>query len=194
MTSSRTVRIEKARNLLLPGIVQGAGSVWADLGCGDGIFTAALATLLGPDTEIYAVDTNENALHSLVRNSTRDAPNAVVRAVQADFGRTLDLPPLDGVLMANSLHFICPKQSVLSRIIPMLKTNGQLIVVEYNTSQGNPWVPYPLDDVGFLALARTLKLRRACILATIPSSFLGEMYSGMGIAPAGKTLHGRELV
>jgi len=183
MTSSRTDRIEKARKLLLPGIAQNAGGVWADLGCGDGIFTTALATLLGPDSEIYAVDTSQGALQSLARNLAQDAPKVVVHPVQADFARSLYLPPLDGVLMANSLHFIHPKQAVLARIVPMLKSDGQLIVVEYNTSQGNHWVPYPLDDGGFLRLARTLGLRRARILATIPSTFLGEMYSGMGSAP-----------
>jgi ubiquinone/menaquinone biosynthesis C-methylase UbiE len=36
--------------------VRGAGPAWADLGAGDGIFTRALADLLGSEARIYAVD------------------------------------------------------------------------------------------------------------------------------------------
>jgi ubiquinone/menaquinone biosynthesis C-methylase UbiE len=183
MASSRTTRVGKARTLLLPGIVQGAGGIWADLGCGDGIFTAALAALLGPGAEIYGVDTSQAALRSLMSNLSRDVPGAVVHAVQADFAQSLDLPPLDGVLMANSLHFVQSKQEVLAGIIDVLKPGGHLVVVEYNTRQGNRWVPYPLDNRGFLALARTLGLCGARLLTKIPSTFLGEMYSAMGAAP-----------
>jgi ubiquinone/menaquinone biosynthesis C-methylase UbiE len=55
MTSSRPERIEKARTLLGPAI-PGPGGVWADVGCGDGIFTTALYSLIQPGGEIYAVD------------------------------------------------------------------------------------------------------------------------------------------
>jgi ubiquinone/menaquinone biosynthesis C-methylase UbiE len=185
MASSRSVRIEKARKLLLPGIVKGAVGTWADLGCGDGIFTTALARLLGPDSEIYAVDTSQAALRSLVGNLGRDVPDAIIHTVQADFTRSLDLPPLDGVLMANSLHFVASKQNVLTGIIGGLKPGGHLVVVEYNTRQGNRWVPFPLDDGGFLALAQRLGLCRVRLLTKIPSTFLGEMYSAMGSAPKG---------
>ena len=44
-------RIQKAITLLRPGI-PGPGGVWADIGCGDGIFTSALYALIQPDGEI----------------------------------------------------------------------------------------------------------------------------------------------
>lgn len=185
MVSSRIVRIEKAYKLLLPGIVKGAGGTWADLGCGDGIFTTALARLLGPGSVIYAVDTRQAALRSLAGNLSRDGPDAIIHTVQVDFTRFLDLPPLDGVLMANSLHFVESKQDVLARIVGGLKPGGHLVVVEYNTRQGNRWVPFPLDDGSFLALAQRLGLYEARLLTKIPSTFLGEMYSAMGSAPKG---------
>ena len=64
-----------------------------------------------------------------------------------------------------------------------LKPGSRLIVVEYNTNQGNPAVPYPLDDRNWLELAAQVGLREARIASRIPSSFLGEMYAGMGLAP-----------
>jgi SAM-dependent methyltransferase len=177
-------RIKKARILLRPGVEDCRGT-WADLGCGDGIFTGALYTLLEPGSEIYAVDKKKRALDALVSNFAESYPNAAPHAIAADFTRGLALPPLDGVLMANSLHFVRRKRPVLDQLVTMLKPGGRLIVVEYNTSRGNFAVPHPLDESGFLALAREVGLRQPRILAKIPSTFLGEMYAGIGLAEFG---------
>jgi SAM-dependent methyltransferase len=177
-------RIEKARILLRPG-VEGCRGTWADLGCGDGIFTAALYTWLEPGSEIYAVDKKKRALDALVRNFGESYPTAAPHAVAADFTRRLPLPPLDGLLMANSLHFVRRKRPVLDQLVPLLKPGGRLIVVEYNTNRGNFAVPHPLDEAGFRALAAEVGLRQPRILAKIPSTFLGEMYAGMGLAELG---------
>jgi SAM-dependent methyltransferase len=174
-------RIEKARTLLRPG-VEGQSGVWADLGCGDGIFTAALRTLLDPGSEVYAVDKNRRSLDALARNFAESYPDAAPHPVLADFTRSLSLPPLDGLLMANSLHFIRRKKPVLEKLATLLKPGGRLILVEYNASRGNFAVPHPVDEAGFLALAAEVGLLQPCILAKIPSTFLGEMYAGMGTA------------
>lgn len=158
------------------------GGIWADLGCGDGIFTAALYSLLGPGNEIYAVDKKQRALEALVRNFASSYPGASPHPVRADFSRPLSLPPLDGLLMANSLHFVRRKKPVLARLVNLLKPGGRLIVVEYNTNRGNFAVPHPLDEREFLALAGEVGLHDPIIMAKIPSSFLGEMYAGMALA------------
>ena len=44
-------RISKAITLLQSGIAA-TGGIWADVGCGDGIFTSALYTLIQPEGEI----------------------------------------------------------------------------------------------------------------------------------------------
>jgi hypothetical protein len=72
---------------------------------------------------------------------------------------------------------------VVSCLIHLLKPGGRLVVVEYNTSQGNPAVPYPLDDRNWLELASQVGLRETRIASRIPSSFLGEMYAGTGLTP-----------
>ena len=43
----------------------------------------------------------------------------------------------------------------------------------------------PLDEAGFLALVEEVGLRQSRILAKIPSTFLGEMYAGIGLAELG---------
>ena len=173
-------RIEKARTLIRAGI-PGPGGVWADLGCGDGIFTAALHTLTRPGAEIFGVDRDRRSLDALALHFAESFPDARIHALQADFTRSLSLPPLDGVVMANALHFIRDKPPVLKHAAALLKPGGRLIVVEYNTARGNPAVPYPLDEMGFLEIAQAIGLREARVLAKIPSSFLGEMYAGIGL-------------
>ena len=170
-------RIGKARTLLQPG-VEGAGGTWADLGCGDGIFTSALYTLLQPGSKVYAVDRSRRALKSLARNFADSYPDASLHPTLADFTRPLSLPPLDGLVMANSLHFVRQKRPVLTRLAGLLKPGGRLIIVEYNTTRGNYAVPHPLDEVAFLKLATEVGLREVRIIAKIPSTFLGEMYAG----------------
>jgi ubiquinone/menaquinone biosynthesis C-methylase UbiE len=178
MTSSRLEQIEKAVTLLHPGS-PGPGGVWADVGCGDGIFTTALHRLIRPGSEIYAVDKNQRALNNLTRYFRKSFPDAVLHPVRADFTRGLALSPLDGLLMANSLHFVRDKGPVLARLVDLLKPGGRLIVVEYNTTRGNIYVPFPLDEFEFLTLARQAGLHEAEIVTRIPSTFLGEFYAGL---------------
>ena len=175
-------RIHKAITLLQPGIPS-PGGVWADIGCGDGIFTSALYALIQPDGEIYAVDRDQFALDALARNFAESYLDATLHTLRADFTRELTLPALDGMIMANSLHFLADKAPVLTSLIRLLKSAGRLIVVEYNTSRGNPAVPHPLDEQRFLTLAAQVGLHEARILSRIPSSFLGEMYAGIGWVP-----------
>lgn len=178
---SEARRISKAIALLRPGI-PAAGGVWADIGCGDGIFTSALQTLIRPDGEIYAVDRDPSALDALVDHLTESYKDIVVHTVRADFTRELALPSMDGIVMANSLHFVKEKTAVLARLVRLLRHGGRLIVVEYNTSRGNSAVPYPLGDQGFLDLAAQVGLREAHIASRVPTSFLGEMYAGVALA------------
>jgi ubiquinone/menaquinone biosynthesis C-methylase UbiE len=178
MVSSRPERIRKARRLLQPGIPE-PGGIWADLGCGDGIFTAALYSLVGSEATIYAVDKKRPALDKLSHRFAQEYPCAVVQPLVADFTHPLPLPPLDGIVMANALHFVKDKRSVTRRLARRVKPAGRFIIVEYNATLGNWAVPCPLDQAGFLQLTQEAGLQEARIIATIPSSFLKEMYAGL---------------
>ena len=54
------------------------------------------------------------------------------------------LPPLDGIVAANALHFQQDQSPVLSLFFTYLKPTGRMILVEYNIDKGNYAVPYPL--------------------------------------------------
>jgi len=85
--------------LLRPGISE-PGGVWADLGSGSGAFTLALADLLGPQAYIYSVDRDRGALHEQQRAMQAAFPAARVEYIAADFTQPLNLPPLEGIVMA----------------------------------------------------------------------------------------------
>jgi precorrin-6B methylase 2 len=92
--------------LLRDGVTR--GGTWADLGAGTGAFTLALAELVGPGGEVIAVDRDRGALREL-EHAVRPG-GATVRTLRADFTQELDLEPLDGIVMANSLQLVTPRQ------------------------------------------------------------------------------------
>src|SRR5215213_5558800 len=92
--------------LIAAGLDAGSGGVWADLGAGTGAFTLALRDIAGPDVEIVAVDRDRHALQSLRANLDRQFPGTRLELRQADFTEPLDLPPLDGILAANAIHYV----------------------------------------------------------------------------------------
>ena len=153
------------------------GGVWADLGSGGGAFTLALADLIGDSGQIFSVDRDGGVLREQARALQARFPAVTVSYITADFTRPLDLPPLDGIVMANSLHFVRDKAPVLQRVRGYLKPGGRLLLVEYNADKGNMWVPYPMTYTTWEALARREGWATTRLLATRPSRFLREIYS-----------------
>lgn len=165
-------------NLLRDG-VPASGGVWADFGSGTGAFTLALADLIGAKGTIYSVDKDDGALREQERSMRARFHTVAVHYLTADFTRRLDLPILDGVVMANSLHFHREKDAIVQLVWEYLRSGGRLLLVEYNTDRGNPWVPYPLSYSTWEALARKNGFGATRLLATRPSRFLGEIYSAV---------------
>lgn len=162
-------------NLIKNGVPQ-AGGIWADFGSGHGAFTLALAEVIGSGI-IYSVDRDHSALQGQMKQMKRHYPEITTHIIPADFTQPLELPKLDGIVMANSLHFIRDKVPVLEQLITYLKPKGRLIMVEYNTRKANRWVPYPLTYTDWEQLAQQVGFNSTQLLMTRPSSFLGEFFS-----------------
>jgi ubiquinone/menaquinone biosynthesis C-methylase UbiE len=168
-------------NLIRDGIAN-PGGLWADLGSGWGAFTLALAELTGPTAEIYSIDKDRNALKKQERNMRSKFPDRLstrTHYLVADFTKPLRLSPLDGVLMANTLHFQRNKVPVLKLIYSYLKPGARLILVEYNLSHGNPWIPFPVSYPAWQDLASRVGFAGTHLLATRSSSSFGEIYSAI---------------
>ena len=153
--------------------------VWADLGSGRGAFTLALADLLTPSAQIYSIDLDSSALAAQRKAMEAQFPHITVHYQQADFSKKLALPPLDGIVMANSLHYYKDKEKVLRHVRTFLKLGGVLLLIEYNVDSGNVWVPYPLSFETFRGLAPRAGFSEPRLLATAPSRFLREFYSAV---------------
>ena len=158
------------------------GGTWADLGAGTGAFTLALAELVGPDGKVIAVDRDRSALRDL-EHALRPG-GATVRSLAADFTKPIDLTSLDGVVMANSLHFVRDKAPVLALVHKMLKPSGRLLLVEYDADRGNAWVPHPMSFETWRDLADANGFSGTRKLASVPSRFLGRIYSAVSEAEA----------
>ena len=164
-----------------------AGGVWADLGAGSGVFARALSELLGPAGVVIAVDRDVRALGRL--GTTRDLylsqpVGGEIRLYHADFRRPLELPPLDGLLLANSLHFVPRQAPVLRQLVSYLRPQGQVLVVEYDEQRASPWNPYPVPPGRFKELAAAAGLGAVKELARRPSRFGGrELYTAAALKP-----------
>ena len=170
-------------DLLRDGIQANNPQIWADFGSGGGAFTLALAALLPQSAYIYSIDRDRRALAQQQRLLHARFPNHQVTYLPADFTSPLELPPLDGVVMANALHYQRHKEPVLSLIKTYLRPTGRLILVEYNVDRGNHWVPYPLSYPTWEKLAHQNGFWPTRLLAIKPSHFLGQFYSALSLLP-----------
>ena len=166
---------------LIRGGVAAGSARWADLGAGRGAFTLALADVLGPGAEVTAVDRDTSALRELADSMKRRFPETRLTTMAADLAHPLDLHDLDGVLMANSLHFFKDKPAVLGMVRGLLAPSGRLLLVEYGADRGNPWVPHPLSFEKWRALSEREGFANTQLLATVPSRFLGSIYSAVSL-------------
>ncbi|MEZ4660203.1 MAG: class I SAM-dependent methyltransferase [Caldilineaceae bacterium] len=169
-------------NLLQNGIPT-PGGVWADFGSGRGAFTLALAELIGPDSEIYSVDQDGGALRAQEQTMRRQFPQNQVHYRTADFSRPLPNtpPPLDGLVMANALHFqpYAAQAGVVAQLKSYLRPGGRFIIVEYDVDRGNMWVPYPLAYPSWQRLAHAAGFAHTKLLARRPSRFLHAIYAAL---------------
>ena len=166
--------------LIRDGVAPG---VWADLGSGAGAFTLALADLLGPGARIVSVDRDGGSLCRQRDAMAARFPDAAVDYRLADFTRALDMPELDGVVMANSLHFLRRKEPVLAAVLGWLRPGARLVVVEYDTDHGSSWVPHPLAYPTWERFADANGFEGTRLLARVPSRYVGAMYAALSLRP-----------
>ena len=167
--------------LLRAAIPAADAETWADLGAGSGVFTRALAELVGPGGHVHAVDADARAVRALRAFAAAGQGSAAVTVHHADVTRPLPLPSLDGALLANVLHFVPDPETVLPRIAAGLRPGGRLVLVEYEGRRPSPWVPYPVSAARFAELAPAAGLSPPRVVATRPSAYGGDLYVAVAL-------------
>ncbi len=164
---------------LIRGGVEGMAASWLELGAGDGAFTIALADVLGSGGRITAVDRDARALRRNAEVMRGRFPAVAFTPLDDDFTRDLPAGPFDGVLAANSLHFVADRSGVLTAIRDRLVPGGRLVVVEYDADRGNPWVPHPFSFGTWRREAVAAGLAEPRLIHRVPSRFLGAIYGAV---------------
>lgn len=124
------MELENAVHLIERGVSKNEVQVWADLGAGSGLFTRALSRILKEGSTIVAIDKS---------NSKIEGPG--IKFKKGNF-LDLDFENVDGVVMANSLHYVKNQKHFIEKLSTKTK---RLILVEYNTDKGNLWVPHAIS-------------------------------------------------
>jgi ubiquinone/menaquinone biosynthesis C-methylase UbiE len=117
---------------------------WMELGSGKGLFTAALSHVVPVGSSILAVDKMSIELDNYPFQA-----NVEVEQVNLDFIKAVMPRGFDGVLMANSLHFVEDKKAFFRSLRRSMLGNSTLIILEYDTDEANRWVPFPLSFEAF---------------------------------------------
>ncbi len=169
------MNLEDAIELIRPG-GPFAKSTWADLGCGSGLFTRALATLLPSGSSIYAVDQNMDGF--IESPGSIDVP---VIPIEMNFeSDELPFDNLDGIFMANSIHFVKDKEALIRKLEKASAGDRTFIIVEYDTDISNRWVPYPVSYLSIRKLFHLVGYSTIIKMGERPSAFnRGNLYAVM---------------
>lgn len=152
-------------------------SIWADLGSGDGTFTLALADMLAAGSTIYAMDMDQFAL-TRIPDYQKEVE---IKTVKGNFVTDeFPLSSFDGILMANSLHYVKDKKVFIGKLKATLREKASLLLVEYDTDTANSWAPYPLSFESLKRLFKDTGFHSVTKLHERPSIYQrSNMYSAL---------------
>ncbi len=140
-------------------------STWADIGAGSGLFTMAICTLV-PGAKVFAVDKNPHLLWTL-----EPPAGSEISVVEGDFNRPLNIPQVEGIVMANALHYAPEPVDVLSNVIDHLQPGGVFLLIEYESFQPNQWVPFPVSFGKFQEACSRTGLDEPIVINTRPTRY-----------------------
>jgi len=126
-------RREKAIRLpdILEALTISRGSRVADIGAGEGFFTARLARKVGTEGRIFAIDIDEKyaipKLKELVQKESLENV-ALIQSVPAD--PKLSTASIDAALMVNVYHEVEPFREMLGHVLAALKPGGRFVIVD----------------------------------------------------------------
>jgi ubiquinone/menaquinone biosynthesis C-methylase UbiE len=104
------------------------GQVVADLGCGPGHYTLALAESVGPEGRVYAVDSDEKAIRALAKKADKHGyHNIELYASSASDLSFIEDGSVDFILANGLLCSMAPQQheSAVNEMKRILKPGGQ---------------------------------------------------------------------
>ena len=164
-----TVRLRDAIEMLAESGVDTLGpTTWADLGSGTGTFTLALADLLSAGSTVHAIDQDGAAL----RRMPPEHKGVRIATHRGDFtNETWPFPSVDGILMANSLHFVDHQAAFIQSCERRMTVPRRFLIVEYDTDEPSRWIPHPVSRMRLTSLFSNAGYSSITMLRTRPSFY-----------------------
>jgi arsenite methyltransferase len=101
----------------------------ADLGAGPGYFTFRLARMVGPQGQVYAVDTDPDMSSVISETAARDDVRNVA-VVEAATDDPMLPEQVDLVLMVNAFHHLPELTTYLTTLSKYLRPGGRIAIIE----------------------------------------------------------------
>jgi SAM-dependent methyltransferase len=163
------VQLRDAIDMLADSGIGALGpTLWADLGCGTGTFTLALADLLAPGSVIHAMDRD----HWALRKIPSSHKGVSITIHRGDFTNQMwPFDNLDGILMANSLHYVDVQAPFIRAWEARMKSPRRFLIVEYDTHEASRWLPYPVPQTRLTTLFTSAGHSSIRLLRSRPSVY-----------------------
>lgn len=119
---------------LLSEIPLVSGMVVADFGCGNGYYSIAAASKVGQKGQVFAIDIMPDALSQTATLAKMEGlRNIVMRQCDLEKFGACDMPEIscDLVIAGSILHQMKNKDNAMREAYRVLKTGGQILVVEW---------------------------------------------------------------
>jgi ubiquinone/menaquinone biosynthesis C-methylase UbiE len=121
------------------------GDILVDLGCGIGNYSIAASEYVGTTGKVYAVDLWKPGIEALKQTLTAKRINTIT-PIMANVGEDLPLAKesVDLCLMATVFHDLLRTgvhEGALAETKRLLKSSGQLVIVEFKKIEGPPGPP-----------------------------------------------------
>jgi ubiquinone/menaquinone biosynthesis C-methylase UbiE len=120
------------------------GITFLDLGCGQGNYSLAAASLIGPSGLVYAVDLWEEGIATLKERAAREGRANLMPLAAGASQVPMESSSVDVGLMATVLHDLVEAGTAAGALAEMsrvIKVEGRLAIVEFHKIDGPPGPP-----------------------------------------------------
>ena len=93
--------------------------------------------------------------------------------------RSWPFADLDGILMANSLHYVENQAAFIRECESHMKPQRRFLIVEYDTSEASRWVPYPVGQTRLTTLFEHAGYLSVRVLRSRQSIYQRALYAAV---------------
>ena len=136
MFNKRASKPKYKADQILEKLTLKPGQSIADIGSGGGYFTYRFAKAVGEKGQVYAVDTNQEFLKFIKKQSAEQELNNIITLLTASGHPDLPEHMFDYIFFRNVTHHLPNRINYFKSLSKALKPNGKIVIIEYNGGGG----------------------------------------------------------